>query len=336
MKGTNLNATLVARLRDNIAGPGGLHHFDLSNSSAGPKELALIADSLKYNLQNIEGITPLISIDLSGNHICGVDFLMTGVVDNSGLQELTSALNTIGSRSRLRKIILSRNYLDTKGFHTIANLISSGFQSLSELYLRDCGANDEAMVKLMHGLKHAKNLHILDISHNKFGAEACEAISDALSVNSRLKQLMMSECDCGPMGAVCLMKGLSANLSLEALLLSDNNICDEGAEAVGLMLKVNNRLKHLDIQENCIGLSGAAVLAAALKVNRTLVFLGLQWNELTAEAVAPLCEIVSGNNVLRSIHLLGTDIDGDGIKKIMESSLLGSKLDIDVSFATLS
>lgn len=305
MKGTNLNPSIVSRLRENIVGPGGLHYLDLSNSNAGPKEIAFIADCVKFNAQNVEGVAPLISIDLSGNCICGVDFLMSGAPDHSGLQELVSVLNGIGSKSRLKKINLSRNYVDLKGFYSISHLINNGIGSLSELCLRDCGANDESIIRLMEGLKLAKSLQILDLSHNKFKADGCEALADALALNAKLKQLNISECDMGPSGMTSVMKGLGANVSIEALMAGDNGFGDEGAEAVASMLKVNNRLRHLDLQENGIGLGGMVEIAAALKVNRTLIFLGLQWNNFGNDSTLPLSQAFAFNNVIKSVHILG-------------------------------
>lgn len=32
MKNTNLHPSVVSKLRENVPGPGGLHHFDLSNT----------------------------------------------------------------------------------------------------------------------------------------------------------------------------------------------------------------------------------------------------------------------------------------------------------------
>jgi Ran GTPase-activating protein (RanGAP) involved in mRNA processing and transport len=336
MKGTNLNPTVVSRLRDNIAGPGGLHYLDLSNQNAGPKEIALIADCIKSNFQTVEGVAPLISVDFSGNHVCGVDFLMTGNPDNTGLQEFVNVLVTIGAKSRLKKIILSRNYIDLKGYTNLSHLINNGPQSLSELYLRDCGATDETIHKFVDGIRQSKYLQILDLSHNKIGKAGCEALSDALAVNSKLRQLVLTECDIGPAGAAALARGLTTNIAVETLFLGDNGIGDDGAAALATMLRSNNRIKHLDIQENGIGLRGATEISSALKMNRTLVFLGLQWNEISNDAALPLSEMLSTNNVLRSVHILGTQIDESGIKLMMDNAAQvgdSRKLDLDLAFA---
>ena len=337
MKGTNLSTTIISRLRENIAGPGGLHYLDLTNSNAGPKELAVLADCIKYNFQNIEGVAPLISMDLTGNHICGVDFLMSGSPDASGLIELINTFISIGVKCRMRKLMLSRNYIDLKGYNSLSNLLNNGPQSISELYLRDCGLTGDSIVKFMDGIKQSKYLQILDISHNNLGLTGCEALGEALSVNSKLRQLILSECDTGPIGMTSIVKGISLNVSLETLFLNDNNIQDDGAIAIANMIKLTTRVKHLDLQENNIGIRGITEISNAMKINRTVTFLGLQWNELTNDSILPLCEMVAINPILRSIHILGTQIDENGIKMILENSILSGdkKLDIDLAFVRI-
>ncbi|KAJ1387036.1 hypothetical protein B484DRAFT_459893, partial [Ochromonadaceae sp. CCMP2298] len=307
------------------------HYFDLSNSAAGPKELSLLAESIKYNFTTVDGVAPLITMELSGNQVCGVDFLMSGDYESAGLTELVNVIVHIGVKSRLRKITLSRNYIGLRGCTIISNLLTNGPTSLIELGLRDCGAHDDAITKLMDGLKGNKSLQLLDISHNCFGKEGCEAVGEMLTLNSKLRQLTMSECSIGPLGTAEIARGLSTNTGLEALLLGDNGIGDAGAEAIASCLKVNKSLKQLDIQENDIGLVGITAIAEALKGNRVLTFLGVQWNALTNQATIPLGEALKSNTILRGLHILGTDIDAEGIKHLVDTSL--GKLDLDLSFA---
>ena len=66
-----IGRTLITKLRENSVAPDGLHHFDMSNASIGPKDLKAISDVIKANFQAIEsGLAPLISIELAGNVLC--------------------------------------------------------------------------------------------------------------------------------------------------------------------------------------------------------------------------------------------------------------------------
>jgi hypothetical protein len=333
--GTNLHTSTINRLRENTAGPGGWHHFDLSSSNAGSKELTVISDSIKHNNQSCEGMAPLISIDLSGNQICGIDFMMTGTYDSDGLNELSNVLINMSKMSRLRKLNLSRNFLDVKGFTILSNLLAKGPESMQDLNLRSCGGDGHSIEKFAEGLKKNTTLLILDLRQNHFGPFGAGILGDVIASNFRLRQLNISECEIGSDGAAEICRGLSNNQTLEVLSMGDNNIGDTGAEHVANMLRVNRKLKHLDLQENRIGMEGVSGLAKALTKNQTLSFLGLQWNDVSNEGAAKLAEGLMYNNTLRSLHIVGNHIDGDGISLLIESSLTSNDkpIDLDLSFS---
>ena len=345
MKGTNLNPALVNKLRENTALPGGLHHFDLSNALAGPRELSVIGDCIKQNVASIEGgMAPLISIDLTGNQICGLDSFLTGTYDSSGLSDLLTVLSNVGKMSRLRKLNLSKNFLDVKGCSLVASFLITGPGSLTELCLRECGGTPEGMMKLFDGVKASKSISSLDVRNNIIGAEGCAYLAEIMATNSKLKQLLMSECEIGPQGGCDLARALQTNMTLEILNTGDNSMGDEGAEAFATMLKINKTLKHLDLQENGITFNGASALSVALTVNRSLVFLGLQWNDIDNNGAMSLAEGIRLNTgTLRSLHVLGTQIDVDGIMWIIESSKVAHEtaggnvnkppLEVDLGFA---
>ncbi len=335
IKGSNLNPALVARLRENTAAHGGLHHLDLSCSNIGPKELTAVADCIKYNCQICEGMAPLISIDLSGNAVCGVDFMLLGTYDSDGLNDLCNNLINMSKMSRLRKLILTRNHLDTRAFAIISNFLINGPQSLLELTARACGGDFAAAEKLAEGMKANKTLTYLDIRQNHFGAKGAEHIGDFVANNSKLKHLNISECDLGSPGIVAVCKGLMNNETLEVLSMADNNCSDAGCEAIANLFRGTKRLRQVDIQENHIGMEGISLIAKSLTKNRTLIFLGLQWNNISNEGAARLGEALMYNNTLRSMHLLGNHIDLDGITLIIDSSLACNEkpIDLDLAFA---
>jgi Ran GTPase-activating protein (RanGAP) involved in mRNA processing and transport len=276
MKGTNLNPALITRLKENTVGPQGLHHLDLTNCNAGSKELSALAEAIKSNIQSSEGIAPLISIDISGNQLCGIDSMMSGIYDSDGLSDFSNVMIIMAKMSRLRKINISRNYLDTKGFAIIANILVNGPSSLTDLNLRNCGGNAKAIEKLMEALKSNKTLINLDLNQNDIGTEGAEYLADALSVNKKLKQLNISECNIGSDGSISIFKNLTNNNTIEILNISDNNIGDSGSEAIGNFLKSNVTLKHLDVQENRITTEGVSLISKGLTKNKTLIFLGFR------------------------------------------------------------
>eukprot|EP01038_Epipyxis_sp_PR26KG_P007162 gene7162-9765_t len=338
MKGSILNPAIIIRLKENTAGPQGLHHFDISNSNYGPREISIISDAIKINYQSSDNIAPLISIDFSGNSLCGVDSMMSGVYDSDGLSDFCATLISI-KNSRLRKINLSRNYLDIRGFMIIAGLLSFGPSSLIDLNLRNCAGSGKAIEKLLDALKPNKSLLTLDISQNDLGLEGAELIGDALANNKKLKQLSISDCNIPADGANSIFKGLINNNNLEILNISDNWIGDSGAESIGVMLRSNGILKHLDIQENHITSDGLSSIAKGLAKNKSLVFLGLQWNDINNEGAAKLGEALMINSTLKSVCILGNHIDADGLGYIIQGSMainIHKPIDIDLGFAFMN
>ena len=330
---SNLSPALVTRLKENIAGPGGLHHLDLSSSNIGPKEVSDLSSCIKSNYMSCEGMAPLISVDLSGNHICGIDFIMEGTYNGDSFHELCMSFVHMSKISRLKKLNLSRNYLDVRGFTILAHLLTNGPATIDTLIIRSCGGDQHCIEKLAEALKVNKTLAVLDMKQNHFGTKGAEYLGDALLLNPKLRQLNISECDIDHEGMQRIARGLMGNDAIEILSMADNNIGDAGAEHLCALLKVTKRIRNLDIAENRIGQMGVNWISSALTTNRTLVYLGLQWNDITNEGAAKLAEGLATNNTLRYLYIVGNYIDSTGITALINGSLQGNTKPIDIDLA---
>lgn len=330
---SSLSPALVTRLKENIAGPGGLHHLDLSSSGVGTKEIAELSNCIKSNYLSCEGMAPLISIDLQGNQICGVDFIMEGTYNADSFHEFSNCLINMSKISRLKKLNLSRNYLDVRGFTILGHLLINGPQTIDTLIIRSCGGDQFCIEKLADALKVNKSLAVLDMKQNHFGTKGAEYMGDALLLNPKLRQLNISECDIDYEGMQHIARGLMGNDAIEILSMADNNIGDAGAEFVCAVLKVTKRIRNLDLAENRIGQLGVNWIASALTVNRTLVYLGLQWNDINNDGAAKLAEALASNNTLRYVYILGNYIDSDGITAMINGSLSSNTKPIDIDLA---
>lgn len=331
---SNLNPSIVTKLKENIPGFGGLHHLDLSNSNVGPKEVSHIGDLVKQNAQGIEGFSPLLSYDLTNNSICGVNSWRRGTFETDGFNEfVNNAL--MHKTSRVRKVNLSKNGMNPKAVSILGNLLLNGPNSLMELTLRFCGITGEHLERFSECLKSCRSLIVLDLRENPLDNKGAALLAEGLSINTKLKILHVSSCSIGPEGGVSIFNMLVSNSSLEVLNIGDNVIGDMACDSLGAMLKVNQRLKHLDIQENSITYEGIEAIGRGLMKNRCLAFLGLQWNNLNNECAEKLAEVMAFNNTLKAIHIYGTHIDLEGIKLLQDKSLISSDkpIDIDLSFA---
>jgi Ran GTPase-activating protein (RanGAP) involved in mRNA processing and transport len=239
--------------------------------------------------------------------------------------------------SRLKKLNLSNNYLDTEGFSIISDLLASAPLSLTDLQLQSCFGSAQAIKNLSCGLKVNKSLLSLDLRGNEIRPEGALALAEVLTLN-KLKVINLTDCQLGPEGAQHLFAALASNNGLETLHIGDNNIGDAPCEALGLALESNRTIRHLVIMENNISDEGVALICRGLQRNRSLCHLGVQWNPLTNKSARSLGDALKGGNSagappLRSLHILGTGIDSDGVGAIVEGSLYSSAKAVELDVA---
>jgi hypothetical protein len=334
-QGTNLNPNLLQRLKDNILAPSGLFYLDLSNSHVGPKELSVLGEIIKVNGLNCEGSAPILTMDFSGNCICGVNTWGKGTYDYDGLSDFVNCMIAAKYVSRQKRLDISKNFLSTKGMNLIAKLINDGPASLSELIVKNCNLNAECIHRFANVLGNAKNLLELHLSENGLGPVGGQLLADALTSNSRLRQLYVNSCDLGTVGSIAIFQALTNNNNLENLSINDNGFGDEGAEILGKMLRTNGKLRFLEIEENSIGFEGICSIAGGLQRNRSVYYIGLQWNDINNDGAAKIGEALRYNNTLGAIHILGNHIDVEGIKSIVLGSLEGNvnPIELDLGFA---
>lgn len=334
-QGTSINPSIISRLRENSVNPDGLHHLDISNSQAGPKDMKLISDAVRSNFQTIEvGLAPLISIDVSCNSICGLDSSLKGIYDANGLNDFCNTIILMSKVSRLRKINFSKNVLEIEGFSIIADLIANGPNTLSDVIVRSCYGNPETLSCLVKDMHSNKSLLVLDIADNLLGHDGSQSLASMLHSNHRLKHLNVTNCGIGTEGAISIFQNLDKNQSLEILFIGDNNIGDIACNNLALMLEVNKHLKYLDIQENQITDVGMGYISESLITNKTLTYLGLQWNFITNEGASIFGEAMTHNTSFRSVSLLGTAIAMHGIIDIVEGSLVLNNKHIEIDIGS--
>lgn len=336
MKGSNLNPSLVQRLRDNTIAYGGIHYLDVANSNIGPREISALGDVMRINGVGGNDGSPIISIDFTNNPLCGLNSRGKGIYDESGLNDFCSSWITIGNKgsSRLRKLNFTRCVLQSKGFSAISTLLTNGPSSIQELSLKNCMGSSECMEFLCEGLKASKSLTSLDVSENRIGASGANQLASVIGMSNRLRHIFMNSCDIGVEGCQSVFNAMQSNMTIEVLTCNDNGFGDDGCDAIAATIRSNQRLKHLDISENGIGYDGVTTIFKAITKNRTLVVLGLQWNDLNNDCARKMGEAMALNNTLKAIHILGTHIDIEGIQAIVNGSMSSSDrpVDLDLGF----
>lgn len=322
-----------------------IQYLECSNWCLGPTELTLIAEAISSSNASTEQAYPLISIDLSYNHICtDSNELLTDSIlqpsqdmDYSGLNNLVTSLLFIAKYSRLKKMNLSFNNLGDEGFKIISELIGpNGPIYLQELVLKQCGYQSIGVRYLSRYLESNRNLYMLDLDGNDIGSHGIAYLADGLSKNKRLKVLSLCSCSIGSEGMTYVTSMLQANYTISTLNLSNNFIGDIGAEIIGSNLKSVQALTSIDLQGNNLTLSGCTSILNGLARNNTITFLGLKWNNISNDIINILPGFIDSNSNLKSLFLVGNPINVEDIEDIMRKAKSKSKdklVDIDINWS---
>ena len=237
--------------------------------------------------------------------------------------------------------------LDLSGYSRIGcggavQLVSSLHNSkLRELDMGDTGISDPDFECLASYIHSTTCLRELSIGWNDISVESIDSLCKALSANSSIRTLYMSDCHLTTSHCVCLgqllrhpihckieelylgvcgltsdgvgevVSGLSDNHTLRELALWKNQIGSEGAVVIATMLKTNSSLEVLDLDECSIDRSGGVELGRALERNKTLRVLVLSGNALGDDGVRGLSEGLETNSSLEQLGLGGDKLLGE-------------------------
>jgi len=245
------------------------------------------------------------SIDLEycniGNE--GVEMLVRGAMEEKthctgGFSEIDLCMNHITSEgvkhlldfpkqfiSKLKKLDLSENKLDSESCQALSELLSSS-TSLKILSIGDNDLPPEAVELIISELHHNTTLEMLFMNDSHFSHQNIISLASVLRTNHTLVDLNLAECHIDSDGACQLASALCTNDTLNVLIMGDNPIGVEGAAAVAKMLCKNKSLKQLYLQDDSIGEEGTQKLIDSLIHNTTLeqLYLPLEYKSSIASS----------------------------------------------------
>ena len=182
------------------------------------------------------------------------------------------------------------------------------------------------VVSLFKALSVNSSLTRLDLSDNSIGASGAASLSQALAVNSSLTNLKLNlNGICHP-GAASLSQALAVNSSLTNLKLNLNGICHPGAASLSQALAVNSSLTNLKLNLNGICHPGAASLSQALAVNSSLTNLKLNLNGICHPGAASLSQALAVNSSLTNLDLSENSIGDPGAASLSQALAVNSSL----------
>jgi len=172
----------------------------------------------------------------------------------------------------------------------------------------------------------------LYLSENYIGASGAGFLSDAIKVNTVLTNLGLGSNNIGASGSSFLSDAIKVNTVLTNLDLSKNYIGASGAGFLSDAIKVNTVLTNFDLSVNDIGDSGAGFLSDAIKVNTVVTNLNLSKNSVGAFGARFLSDVIKVNTVLTNLDLSGNNIGAPGAGFLSDAIEVNTVLtDLDLS-----
>ena len=193
------------------------------------------------------------------------------------------------------------------------------------------GINAAGAAAISIALTGNSSLITLNLSDNSIGDAGASSLSQALKENSCLNTLNLNGNRIGDAGASFLSQALTANCSLNTLNLSRNLLGGAGASSLSLALTANSSLTILDLSRNLIDGAGASSLFQALTANSSLTSLDLTYNSIGNDGASSLSQALAGNSSLTSLDLSYNSIseaDASSLSRVLtaNSSLTTLKL----------
>ena len=145
----------------------------------------------------------------------------------------------------------------------------------------------------------------LYISNTKITYKAADDIAAAISCNTQLQELVISDNDLQTTGAV--------TVSLTKLYIGNNKITDKAADDIAAAISCNAQLQELDISDNELQTAGTIIISKGLQSISTLTKLYLAANMISDKAADDIAAALANNNQLQEFDLELNEFTSNGI-----------------------
>ena len=211
-----------------------------------------------------------------------------------GAVQLVSSLHS----SKLRELYMSETGISDPDFECLASYIHST-TSLQELSIERNDISVESIDSLCKALSANSSMRRLDMSDCHLTTSHCLCLGQLLRhpIHCKIEELDLSGCSLTSDGVGEVVSGLSDNHTLRKLRLNSNQIGSEGVVAIATMLKTNTSLERLELSRNALGDDGVRGLSEGLETNSSLEELVLNGDKsLGEEGVSLLLKCVEEKN----------------------------------------
>ena len=262
-----------------------VRHFSLvRNVDAEHSGCASMGSILRYS-KNLASLRLTTSIEVKD-----AESLADGLSSNTTLERLDFHWSSFSAESSLE---LARGLRLNK--------------TLTEVEFFGCGLEDSQLADICAAVRYHPRLQKLILNNNKAGSQCTLPLCTMLESNScRVEELSLgfqaydseSQFDISQLAAA-----LSKNTSLQSLDLSNLRLQDRDAVALAHMLTQNSTLTELKIARNKIGDEGISLFAERLPMMKGLKRLSLWGNPFSEAAAKQLLAGLRCNTELESLDL---------------------------------
>jgi len=196
------------------------------------------------------------------------------------------------------------------------------------IYLELCKKNK--LIPASYFVRHMNDPD-LKMRHHGLGAPGIKPVAVALTTNTRVVKLDISDNWLGSMGAEHICKMMRDNCYITELNLSDNHLGTHGSTHVYDMLKQNNTLTHLILQGNNFDDSSAEIWADIILNTNKIEYLDLSHNsfgEISGKLFGPA---ISENTSIKTLILSWNNFRNKGavaLAKGLQTNIYMKKFDI--------
>ena len=302
------------------------------DSKAMISSLQIVRTLKVINLEN-NNINEYAATELAGHLRCNNKLEQLWLRGNELYDKGASVvLQSLHNLSTLLILDLSFNHLSSESADGIAVVIGNNC-SLQQLWLDGNDLLTKGVVIIASALKKLSSLRILSLCSNGITDDAAEEISNVVTSNVLLVDLLLGNNQLEVTGICKIAIALRKLFTLRKLDLSNNHITPDAAEELAVTLSNCTNLQQLFLNDNMLGTEGTIKIANALKCVNTLQVLTLSNNSITESAADAIVDVLKNNNISLKIILIGgNDLQTTGVNLIVQAAKNITNLQIlDVS-----
>ena len=228
-------------------------------------------------------------------------------------------LQSLCNLSTLLILDLSYNHLSSKSADSIAVVIGNNCL-LQQLWLDGNGLLTRGVVIIASALKKLSSLRILSLCSNGITDDAAEDLSDVITNNVLLVDLLLGNNLLQTIGVSKIAVALKKVSMLRKLDLFNNHISSDAAEELGAMLVNCSNLQQLFLSNNKLGNEGTIKIANALKCINRLQVLTLGNNNITETVVDTFTYFLKNNISLKILLIGGNCLRSSGVELILHTA----------------